>query len=311
MLHSGIWRARSWTAGRLLPSEVSKNCCSRWCRICRYSKSSFEQLCLLQRYLYADYGEAIVHWREDWLWGTAARFLLGARLVIRDKKSNDRVSQNKGLEDRMLSFAKVLAALKLLCGIKSRVSKDRDYILSVWVDLDTYKISLHFQALSCISSEHVRLECIVTSLVIVESWFLLIHAPYPVESQIPALQSTSNSCGTANPIITIPARKVKGMNAFCKSVLLTKVNQQITKTKPKNVNAVNHHMILMRENRCNACNPQPSAPVLGESGVRVDLGIIESVIEVPATVWGSCIPMISCSDARAMCTTSDLCRLYS
>jgi hypothetical protein len=78
----------------------------------------------------------------------AARFLLGARLVIRDKKSNDRVSQNKGLEDRMLSFAKVLAALKLLGGIKSRVSKDRDYILSVWVDLDTYKISLHFQALS-------------------------------------------------------------------------------------------------------------------------------------------------------------------
>ena len=48
----------------------------------------------------------------------------------------------------MLSFAKVLAALKLLCGIKSRVSKDRDYILSVWVDLDTYKISLHFQGLS-------------------------------------------------------------------------------------------------------------------------------------------------------------------
>jgi hypothetical protein len=77
----------------------------------------------------------------------AARFLLGTRLVIRDKKSNNRVSQNKDLKDRILSFTKVLATLKLLYRIKSRISKDRDYMLLVWVDLDTYKISLHFQAL--------------------------------------------------------------------------------------------------------------------------------------------------------------------
>lgn len=107
------------------------------------------------------------------------------------------------------------------------------------------------------------------------------------------------------PTMTEVVKKANGTKAFCRSVLLTKVSQNETNTKPTSCVTRNHETIFKNDHPCIACKPHPSVPIaVGSKGGTIFCGIKLRISTTPSLSLESLRPATICPLAILMWTSA-------